>query len=83
MHSGFRDLNYARVRATEKYLRHRCDEVFIVSTIFRCTTDRSIGDIIRRCVQGQPIRIVCTRSEVGLSSPVLYPTTADGSISGC
>ncbi|KAL5050864.1 hypothetical protein BDW71DRAFT_107560 [Aspergillus fruticulosus] len=60
---GFRDLNYARVRATERYLRHSCDEVFVVSTITRCTTDQSIGDIIRRCVQDQPIRIVCTRSE--------------------
>ncbi|KAL4923819.1 uncharacterized protein BDV17DRAFT_276077 [Aspergillus undulatus] len=60
---GFRDLNYARVRATEKYLRHSCDEVFVVSSITRCTTDQSIGDIIRRCVQDQPIRIVCTRSE--------------------
>ncbi|KAL6232076.1 hypothetical protein BDW75DRAFT_233104 [Aspergillus navahoensis] len=60
---GFRDLNYARVRATERYLRHSCDEVFVVSTITRCMTDQSIGDIIRRCVQDQPIRIVCTRSE--------------------
>ncbi|PYH72821.1 uncharacterized protein BO88DRAFT_358796 [Aspergillus vadensis CBS 113365] len=60
---GFRDLNYARVRATERYLRHSCDEVFIVSNIMRCTTDQSIGDIIRRCARGQPIRIVCTRSE--------------------
>ncbi|KAL5001750.1 hypothetical protein BDV10DRAFT_182315 [Aspergillus recurvatus] len=54
---GFRDLNYARVRATERYLRHSCDEVFVVSTITRCTTDQSIGDIIRRCVQDQPKRI--------------------------
>ncbi|KAI2927158.1 hypothetical protein CBS147321_11250 [Aspergillus niger] len=60
---GFRDLNYARVRATERYLRHSCDEVFIVTTIMRCTTDQSIGDIIRRCARDQPIRIVCTRSE--------------------
>ncbi|EAU36995.1 predicted protein [Aspergillus terreus NIH2624] len=60
---GFRDLNYARVRATERYLRHHCDEVFIVSTIIRCTTDPSIDDIINRCAQNQPIRIVCTRSE--------------------
>ncbi|KAL4972993.1 hypothetical protein BDW66DRAFT_143057 [Aspergillus desertorum] len=60
---GFGDLNYARIRATERYLRHSCDEVFIVSTITRCTTDQSIGDIIRRCVQDQPIQIVCTRSE--------------------
>ncbi|KAL6231006.1 hypothetical protein BDW75DRAFT_233955 [Aspergillus navahoensis] len=61
--SGFRDLNYARARATERYLRHSCNEAFIVSTIFRRITDRSIGDIIRRCAQGQPIRIICTRSE--------------------
>ncbi|GFN11068.1 uncharacterized protein AtWU_00864 [Aspergillus tubingensis] len=60
---GFRDLNYARVRATERYLRHSCDEVFIVSNIMRCTTDQSIRDIIRRCARDQPIRIVCTRSE--------------------
>ncbi|GKZ47440.1 hypothetical protein AbraIFM66951_010806 [Aspergillus brasiliensis] len=60
---GFRDLNYARVRATERYLRHSCDEVFIVSNIGRCTTDQSIGDIIRRCARDQPIRIVCTRAE--------------------
>ncbi|GLA14395.1 hypothetical protein AnigIFM62618_000774 [Aspergillus niger] len=60
---GFRDLNYARVRATERYLRHSCDEVFIVTNIMRCTTDQSIGDIIRRCARDQPIRIVCTRSE--------------------
>ncbi|EAW15335.1 uncharacterized protein ACLA_060020 [Aspergillus clavatus NRRL 1] len=26
---GFRDLNFARLRATERYLRHSCDEVFI------------------------------------------------------
>jgi hypothetical protein len=69
--SGFRDLNYARERATERYLRHSCDEVFIVSTIIRCTTDQSIGDIIRRCAQGQPIRIVCTRSEAGVPLPNL------------
>ncbi|KAL4772902.1 hypothetical protein BDW60DRAFT_186096 [Aspergillus nidulans var. acristatus] len=62
---GFRDLNYARIRATERYLRHSCDEVFIVSTISRCTTDQSIGDTIRRYVrdQNEPIQIVCTRSE--------------------
>ncbi|KAL3441007.1 hypothetical protein BJX65DRAFT_289514 [Aspergillus insuetus] len=60
---GFRDVNYARVRATERYLRHSCNEVFIVSTIFRCTSDRSIQDIIRRCPPNQPIRVICTRSE--------------------
>ncbi|KAF9893535.1 hypothetical protein FE257_010847 [Aspergillus nanangensis] len=58
-----RDLNYARVRATERYLRHHCDEVVVVSNIIRCTTDPSIDDIINRCASNQPIRIACTRSE--------------------
>ncbi|PYH87881.1 hypothetical protein BO71DRAFT_424076 [Aspergillus ellipticus CBS 707.79] len=60
---GFRDLNFARVRATERYLRHSCHEVFVVSTIHRCTTDKSIGDIIGRCARDQPVRMVCTCSE--------------------
>ncbi|KAL1967746.1 hypothetical protein VTN77DRAFT_3003 [Rasamsonia byssochlamydoides] len=60
---GFRDLNFARVRATERYLRHSCDEVFIVTKISRCVTDQSIPDIIRRCDADQLLRIVCTRSE--------------------
>ncbi|KAL1980018.1 hypothetical protein VTN96DRAFT_4795 [Rasamsonia emersonii] len=60
---GFRDLNFARVRATERYLRHSCDEVFIVTKISRCITDQSIPDIIRRCDSDQRLRIVCTRSE--------------------
>ncbi|KAL2813782.1 hypothetical protein BDW59DRAFT_178151 [Aspergillus cavernicola] len=60
---GFGDLNYARVRATEWYLRHSCDEVLIVSTITRCTTDESIRRIIRRCREDQPTHIVCTHSE--------------------
>ncbi|PIG85793.1 hypothetical protein AARAC_011290 [Aspergillus arachidicola] len=60
---GFRDLNFARVRATERYLRHSCHEVFVVTTISRCVSDQSIEEIKRRCAQGQPLRIVCTRSE--------------------
>ncbi|KNG83860.1 hypothetical protein ANOM_007635 [Aspergillus nomiae NRRL 13137] len=60
---GFRDLNFARVRATEKYLRHSCNEVFVVTTISRCVSDQSIEEIKRRCTQEQPLRIVCTRSE--------------------
>ncbi|KAJ5557173.1 hypothetical protein N7494_001088 [Penicillium frequentans] len=46
---GFRDLNYARVRATNKYLSHSCDEIFIVSSIARCCSDQSIPDIKGRC----------------------------------
>ncbi|EIT76021.1 hypothetical protein BDV35DRAFT_356397 [Aspergillus flavus] len=60
---GFRDLNFARVRATERYLRHSCHEVFVVTTISRCVSDQSIEEIKRRCAQEQPLRIVCTRSE--------------------
>ncbi|PLN80725.1 hypothetical protein BDW42DRAFT_170368 [Aspergillus taichungensis] len=60
---GLRDMNYARVRATEQYLNHKCDEVFIVTNIARCITDQSIPDIISRCRESQPRRIICTRSE--------------------
>ncbi|KAI9933211.1 hypothetical protein MW887_007683 [Aspergillus wentii] len=60
---GFRDLNFARVRATERYLKHSCDEVFLVTTISRCITDQSIQETKRRCHKDQPFRIVCTRSE--------------------
>ncbi|KAJ5813614.1 uncharacterized protein N7503_000364 [Penicillium pulvis] len=59
---GFRDLNYARVRATNKYLSHSCDEIFIVSSIARCCSDRSIPDIKGRCAD-KPYHIVCTRSD--------------------
>ncbi|KAJ5100706.1 hypothetical protein N7456_006758 [Penicillium angulare] len=59
---GFRDLNYARVRATEKYLSHSCDEVFILTGIMRAESDLSIVDIKNRC-PSKPQHIVCTRSE--------------------
>ncbi|KAL3464362.1 hypothetical protein BJX64DRAFT_254826 [Aspergillus heterothallicus] len=64
---GFRDLNYARVRATEGYLRRTCEEIFVVSEIGRCTSDASISDIRNRLVRGQPLRIVCTKSESSLN----------------
>lgn len=56
-------MNYARVRATEKYLRNICDEVFIVSEINRCRSDPSIEEIWHKCIRNQPMRIVCTKSE--------------------
>ncbi|KAL4912376.1 hypothetical protein BDW62DRAFT_215060 [Aspergillus aurantiobrunneus] len=43
---GFRDLNYARIRATERYLRDVCDEVFVVSTIIRCGNNPSIRETL-------------------------------------
>ncbi|KAI2794480.1 hypothetical protein POX_a01079 [Penicillium oxalicum] len=60
---GLRDINHARVRATEKYLARTCDEVFIVSGIARCVSNESIYDIIRKCGNGKHIRIVCTRAD--------------------
>ncbi|RJE17724.1 hypothetical protein PHISCL_09938, partial [Aspergillus sclerotialis] len=60
---GFRDLNFARVRATETYLKHSCNEVFVVTIISRCVTDQSIEEIKNHCNKDQPLRIVCTRSE--------------------
>ncbi|RMZ42023.1 hypothetical protein CA14_010444 [Aspergillus flavus] len=54
---GFHDLNYARVRATDSYLKYSCHEVFVVTTISRCVSDQSIEEIKRRCAQGQPLRL--------------------------
>ncbi|KAJ5719982.1 hypothetical protein N7493_006860 [Penicillium malachiteum] len=59
---GFRDMNYARTRATERYLFHQCDEVVIVTEIGRCVTDPSITKIRNRCSM-KPQQIVCTKSE--------------------
>ncbi|KAJ5161426.1 hypothetical protein N7492_006818 [Penicillium capsulatum] len=61
---GLGDLNFARVRATERYLKHNCDEVFIAANISRACSDESVHDIIRRCGHNQPRRIICTRSDV-------------------
>ncbi|CEO60698.1 hypothetical protein PMG11_05280 [Penicillium brasilianum] len=60
---GLRDMNYARVRATEKYLANTCDEVFIVLGISRCVSNQSIYDIVNKCGASKRIRIVCTRAE--------------------
>ncbi|KAF2801711.1 uncharacterized protein BDZ99DRAFT_528183 [Mytilinidion resinicola] len=59
---GLRDLNYARVRATDRYMRD-CHEIFAVARIDRVTTDVGLRDIVNRCGDQRPLRIVCTRSE--------------------
>jgi hypothetical protein len=61
--AGLRDLNYARVRATDQYMR-TCHEIFAVARIDRATTDVGLRDIVNRCGGQRPLRIVCTRSEV-------------------
>jgi hypothetical protein len=61
---GLRDTNYARVRATERYLASTCDEVFIVAGILRCVSNESIYETIKKCGTTKRIRIVCTRADV-------------------
>ncbi|KGO42065.1 hypothetical protein PEX1_069780 [Penicillium expansum] len=61
---GFSDLNFARVRATERYLAHSCDEVFVVADISRACTNPSIQDVMRRCRDDQPRRVILSKSEV-------------------
>ncbi|KAJ5950769.1 uncharacterized protein N7479_009182 [Penicillium vulpinum] len=61
---GFSDLNFARVRATERYLAHSCDEVFVVADIARASTNPSIQDVMRRCRPSQPRRVILSKSEV-------------------
>jgi hypothetical protein len=57
-----RDLNFARSRATERYLRN-CHEIFAVTTMARAATDKGIQDIVRRNNLHRPLRIICTKSE--------------------
>lgn len=57
-----RDLNFARSRATERYLRN-CHEVFGVSTMEDALTDPCVADIISRNGRHRPLRIICTKSE--------------------
>ncbi|KAF2195110.1 hypothetical protein K469DRAFT_681465 [Zopfia rhizophila CBS 207.26] len=59
---GLRDLNYARVRATERYMR-RCDGVFAVTNMNRAVDGEALDDIISRCGKDKPICIICTHSE--------------------
>ncbi|KAJ5494558.1 hypothetical protein N7463_010645 [Penicillium fimorum] len=61
---GLSDLNFARVRATERYLVHNCDEIFVVADIGRACTNASIQDVIRRCRENQPRHVILSKSEV-------------------
>ena len=58
-------MNFARARATERYLRN-CHEVFAVTTVARASTDAGVRDVIARTGRHRPLRIVCTKSEVSI-----------------
>ncbi|KAJ5657468.1 uncharacterized protein N7484_001117 [Penicillium longicatenatum] len=70
---GFGDMNYARVRATDKYLSHNCDEVFLVSNIARCLSDESLLGIMRRC-KNKPQHIAISPEEEARSKKKSYVT---------
>lgn len=68
---GFRDVNSARVRVTEKRL-YQCDEIFVVAQIGRAVTNQGVEDLLIRQLgrnfnnlrRSQGVAIVCTKSEV-------------------
>lgn len=61
---GLRDLNFARVRATETYLLRNCDEVFIVAEMSRCSSNLSIMDMKRNFNSKEQQGIIITRTDV-------------------
>lgn len=60
---GLRDMNYARVRATDRYLASTCDEVFIVTGILRCVSNESIFNTMKKIGENKRIRVVCTKAD--------------------
>ncbi|KAF2263942.1 hypothetical protein CC78DRAFT_581063 [Lojkania enalia] len=58
-----RELNFARARATERYLRN-CHEIFAVTTMEKALNDKAVVDIIKRNRQHRPLRIVCTKADI-------------------
>lgn len=68
---GYRDVNFARVKAAQRYL-FNCDEVFVVANINRVVSDQSVRSIVSEYLgkgnsetKGR-LAIICTHSEVGL-----------------
>ncbi|GJN83256.1 hypothetical protein PLIIFM63780_006804 [Purpureocillium lilacinum] len=63
---GLRDLNPARSRLTQIYLRD-CDEVFVTCDIMRATNDRSILDVFELARQQAitKVGIICTKTDGG------------------
>lgn len=63
--AGLRDLNPARSRLTQIYLRD-CDEVFVTCDIMRATNDRSILDVFELARQQAitKVGIICTKTDV-------------------
>ncbi|RWA11880.1 hypothetical protein EKO27_g3224 [Xylaria grammica] len=61
---GLRDLNAARRNITERYLL-RCDEIFVVASEGRATTDEGVQSVIELAKKARlsNVGIICTRSD--------------------
>ncbi|KAH6842290.1 hypothetical protein B0I37DRAFT_381596 [Chaetomium sp. MPI-CAGE-AT-0009] len=60
---GLRDLNSARRNITEQYLR-QCDEICVVCSIGRATTDQGVQHLIDLARQAEwSVSIICTQSD--------------------
>ena len=67
-YTGYRDVNLARVKATERYLL-MCDEVFIVANINRVLSNKTVETSIKQWLGNVPdpyknAVIVCTHADV-------------------
>ena len=64
MNLGLRDSNSARRNITERYLLH-CNEIFVVCSISRATTDDGVKTVINLAKQAKlsNVSFVCTRSD--------------------
>ena len=71
-HTGYHDVNFARVKAAKKY-QAMCDEIFVVSDIKRAIDDPIIQDVVMDCCRRGTdvgklthprLTVVCTHSGV-------------------
>jgi hypothetical protein len=56
-----RELNPARARASDRYLRY-CHEIFVVADISDALFDNDLADIVERNDKHRPVHVICTRS---------------------
>jgi hypothetical protein len=77
---GLRDVNSARRRITERYIRE-CDEIFAVCNIIRAITDEGVKAVVELADKASlsDVGIVCTRSDVCL--PLEYLPTLESLLS--
>lgn len=62
---GLRDLNYARQKVTERYIRE-CNHVFVVTWIGRAESQEGVSEVfeLARRAQLRNLSVICTQSDV-------------------